>query len=245
MSDARKANAGFEPVVIGVTPAGVKWVAYSPEKVETLRANFKRMAQHQAGAIYLDMLGTTWQVLEDIAKGNPSLAGRASHLKSLRLKGLIRKNARSKWELTRKGKQVLALARTENPIEGMPGGSVTGCIAQNQDKDDPGAYCAAIADRIEPGWREKNVGRQMIGDPPPIHGNSYQVVFSGGYFYVHDVRKGGGKYILKTPSQSEAHGKAEALNRGWVSPEGMRLLPSRANNPGTTTSADLVGRLKF
>lgn len=43
----------------------------------------------------------------------------------------------------------------DNPIKGMPGGSVSGCIAQNQDKDDPGAYCAAIADRIEPGWRSK------------------------------------------------------------------------------------------
>lgn len=148
-------DGDFEPVVIGVTPTGVRWVAYSPDKVESMRKSFKRMEKHQAEAIYLNILGTTWQVLEDIAGGKPSLAGRASHLKSLRLKGLVRKNARGKWELTRKGKQVLRLARSENPIEGMPGGSVTGCIAENQDKDDPGAYCAAIADRIEPGWRGK------------------------------------------------------------------------------------------
>jgi len=46
-----------------------------------------------------------------------------------------------------------------NPIEGMPGGSVSGCIdkyEQEGDIDDPGAYCAAIADRVEPGWRKAN-----------------------------------------------------------------------------------------
>lgn len=52
------------------------------------------------------------------------------------------------------------MARSEdNPIEGMPGGSVSGCIKEMEkrgDIDDPGAYCAAIADRIEPGWREEN-----------------------------------------------------------------------------------------
>jgi hypothetical protein len=40
----------------------------------------------------------------------------------------------------------------------MPGGSVSGCIElmeERGDIDDPGAYCAAIADRIEPGWRNK------------------------------------------------------------------------------------------
>jgi len=46
-----------------------------------------------------------------------------------------------------------------NPIKGMPGGSVKACIKQMErrgDIDDPGAYCAAIADRIEPGWRSRN-----------------------------------------------------------------------------------------
>lgn len=46
-----------------------------------------------------------------------------------------------------------------NPIEGMPGGSVSGCIAKYEDDpeiQDPGAYCAAIADQIEPGWRQRN-----------------------------------------------------------------------------------------
>lgn len=52
-----------------------------------------------------------------------------------------------------------------NPIDGMPGGSVTACIKQHQDKDDPGAYCAAIADRIEPGWRGK--GRKNNPDTTP------------------------------------------------------------------------------
>ena len=47
-----------------------------------------------------------------------------------------------------------------NPIEGMPGGSVSGCIKAQKAKPkgdrprDAGAYCAAIADRIEPGWRQ-------------------------------------------------------------------------------------------
>ena len=45
--------------------------------------------------------------------------------------------------------------QTINPLRGMPGRSVKGCIALNQDKRSPGAYCAAIADRIEPGWRSK------------------------------------------------------------------------------------------
>lgn len=55
---------------------------------------------------------------------------------------------------------------TANPIEGMPGGSVSGCIKQmkrtRKDIDDPGAYCAAIADRIEPGWRKKNPDLRFI-----------------------------------------------------------------------------------
>lgn len=65
------------------------------------------------------------------------------------------------WREARQGtfsQQYDAFLRQANPIKGMPGGSVTGCIAQNQDKDDPGAYCAAIADRIEPGWRHRNGG---------------------------------------------------------------------------------------
>lgn len=46
-----------------------------------------------------------------------------------------------------------------NPIGEMPGGSVSGCIEKYEDDPDirdAGAYCAAIADQIEPGWREEN-----------------------------------------------------------------------------------------
>lgn len=46
----------------------------------------------------------------------------------------------------------------DNPIKGMPGGSVAGCIKKEKRRGrvrEPGAYCAAIADRIEPGWRSK------------------------------------------------------------------------------------------
>jgi hypothetical protein len=109
--------ADFDPVLIGITPVGVKWVAYSPAKVESMRTNFKRMAEHQAKAIHLDIPHTTWRVLEDIAGGSPSLGWRGSHLKSLRIKGLIRKNTQGKWELTRKGKQVLELASSGEPIK--------------------------------------------------------------------------------------------------------------------------------
>lgn len=43
-----------------------------------------------------------------------------------------------------------------NPVKGMPGGSVSGCIKKKKGKvRDPGAYCAAIADDIEPGWRKR------------------------------------------------------------------------------------------
>ncbi len=55
-----------------------------------------------------------------------------------------------------------------NPIEGMPGGSVSGCIKAIKSKHkgkpprDVGAYCAAIADRIEPGWRRR-------GNPTVVH----------------------------------------------------------------------------
>lgn len=48
--------------------------------------------------------------------------------------------------------------KKENPIKDMPGGSVSGCIKKMErrgDIDDPGAYCAAIADRIEPDWRKR------------------------------------------------------------------------------------------
>lgn len=58
-----------------------------------------------------------------------------------------------------------ALGRTPNPIPSMPGGSVSGCITkmkrERKDIDEPGAYCAAIADRIEPGWRKKR-SKNMI-----------------------------------------------------------------------------------
>ncbi len=54
----------------------------------------------------------------------------------------------------------LPTGRARNPIKGMPGGSVSGCIRligrTRPDVGDPGAYCAAIADRIEPGWRRRN-----------------------------------------------------------------------------------------
>lgn len=68
-------------------------------------------------------------------------------------------------ERWRPSKQV-PIGHETNPIEDMPGGSVQGCIAimkarKGKSKggrlakpEDPGAYCAAIADRLEPGWRE-------------------------------------------------------------------------------------------
>lgn len=64
-------------------------------------------------------------------------------------------------EVTQMANRLLGLRGNprRNPIKGMPGGSVKGCIQKMRrrgDIDDPGAYCAAIADRIEPGWRSSN-----------------------------------------------------------------------------------------
>lgn len=74
-----------------------------------------------------------------------------------------------------------------NPLKDMPGGSVSGCIAAQKRKKkgkrprDPGAYCAAIADRIEPGWRTKNPKSSSI--PILGTGDRDSLTYGGGVLY--------------------------------------------------------------
>jgi DNA repair protein RadC len=75
------------------------------------------------------------------------------------------------YELLKRGQHYAQ----RNPIPDMPGGSVSGCIdvmkrrkgkkrgGRKAKPDDPAAYCAAIADRIEPGWRERNPFEEFNG----------------------------------------------------------------------------------
>lgn len=82
-------------------------------------------------------------------------------------KAKLAETQRPKKPRKKKAKRGKKLNPEFNPIPGMPGGSVTGCIALQEAKPkaqrprDSGAYCAAIADRIEPGWRERNPMEQL------------------------------------------------------------------------------------
>jgi hypothetical protein len=99
----------------------------------------------------------------------------------------------------------------------------------------PGSFGPRKAGRLlqERGRRRAIGNPKRVGDPPPVHGNVYQVVRSGKQFAVFDVRDPGNA-ILKTPSQTEAYEKAESLNRGVLAPKHVRPVGS---NPAFSLSA--------
>lgn len=100
--------------------------------------------------------------------------------------------------------------RKSNPIKGMPGGSVAGCIklvSKRKDVDDPGAYCAAIADRIEPGWRKRQ------RNPKPVSRER----------------------IRKTIEKTRAEGKAVAEHFGLRLHEGLKDRKKLFHKHGVAT----------
>jgi hypothetical protein len=63
----------------------------------------------------------------------------------------------SSWEKLPKGWTAESLKSFWGKLTGERKHKVTACIRAMGGKiDDPGAFCASLADRFEPGWREKD-----------------------------------------------------------------------------------------
>ena len=118
----------------------------------------------------------------------------------------------------------------ENPIKGMPGGSVSGCIEligkTRPAVDDPGAYCASIADRIEPGWRKRN---QAAGGLFRYRDHTIEVSPHGGKWWA-TVWAGVGDDIAEV-AEAEAATPAVALQVAKQSVD-IRLGAQRSANIG-------------
>lgn len=129
-----------------------------------------------------------------------------------------------------------------NPLKDMPGGSVSGCIAAQKRKKkgkrprDPGAYCAAIADRIEPGWRTKN----------PQHDEGVVWYWDGDYVGDRAVgvwRPAGafGEY-LAGHVHTLADVERDLKRRGYVTKQGRSgRLPSKAPTKSVWSAARKKG----
>ena len=61
-----------------------------------------------------------------------------------------------KWEKLPKGWTQESVEKFWGSLTGDRKHKVTACIKKMDGKvDDPGAFCASLADRVEPGWRQK------------------------------------------------------------------------------------------
>ncbi len=116
----------------------------------------------------------------------------------------------------------------DNPIKGMPGGSVSECIKQKKGHvRDPGAYCAAIADRIEPGWRKKSNPMKYRYERPFMRSTvilESDVRFETGAWPRGKIR------VVAKPTNLTKDGAIKVLMKGLETGE-TKVSPVKEGNP--------------
>ena len=92
------------PHLVGISPAGVAWVARHPGDAEAmafrLGALWGKAATRQAD----DLIGPMRSLLCAVGAGNASLVGRGAQLRGLRLRGLIVRAPGGPWRITKLGR---------------------------------------------------------------------------------------------------------------------------------------------
>jgi hypothetical protein len=74
----------------------------------------------------------------------------------------------ARWETMPKGWTDESRKKFWNTMTGDVKHKVTKCIKEMEGKvDDPGAFCASLADRVDPGWRSRQAGRGRDDARPP------------------------------------------------------------------------------
>ncbi len=74
---------------------------------------------------------------------------------------LAKKRKGKKWKKLPKGWTAKSRKKHWESLVGKTKHPVTKCIEEMKDHvDDPGAYCASLADREKPGWREESARKR-------------------------------------------------------------------------------------
>jgi hypothetical protein len=107
-------------------------------------------------------VGDLWLTREDIAKVCPSCAQKMASLgvSKVRASSLFgdERIKQAAWESLPKGWTQESLKSFWESITGKAAHKVTKCIEKLKGKegiDDPGAFCASLADKFEKGWRSE------------------------------------------------------------------------------------------
>jgi hypothetical protein len=105
-----------------------------------------------------------WLTREQVADICPTCADRMVAKGIKRIRASVIEAAR--WEKMPKGWTDESRKKFWDTLTGDRKHKVTACIKKMKDKmDDPGAFCASLADRVDPGWRSrKKKSRDVTAD---------------------------------------------------------------------------------
>jgi hypothetical protein len=110
-----------------------------------------------------------WLTREDVAKVCFSCAEKMASLGIRKVRASVlfsdERVMTAAWESLPKGWTEDSLKDFWNSLTGDNKHKVTKCIKEMEGKvDDPGAFCASLADKVKPGWREKSAADETVAD---------------------------------------------------------------------------------
>jgi hypothetical protein len=110
--------------------------------------------------------GDLWLTREDVAQVCPSCADKMASLGVRKVRASVLFSAErvkaAAWENLPKGWTEDSVKDFWNSLTGDNKHKVTKCISEMEGNvDDPGAFCASLADQVKPGWREKKAAEDM------------------------------------------------------------------------------------
>jgi len=135
-----------------------------------------KLATRVARRFEAQLEGDPWLTREDVAQFCPSCADKMASLnvRKIRASALFPDESKraAMLPVTAKGWGKLPKGWTQesvkdfwNSLTGDNKHRVTKCIKEMEGKvDDPGAFCASLADKVKPGWREKKAAGEEVVD---------------------------------------------------------------------------------
>ncbi len=92
------------PHLVGISPAGVAWVARHPGEAETMAARLGALWGKAASRQASELIFPMRTLLADVGAGTAVLVGRGAQLRGLRLRGLIARAPGGQWRVTKLGR---------------------------------------------------------------------------------------------------------------------------------------------
>ena len=99
-----------------------------------------------------------WMTREQVAEICPTCADVMAAKGMCRIRMSVVEEARqAAWDKLPKGWTQASVKKFWESLTGDRKHKVTACIKKMKDKfDDPGAFCASLADKVDPGWRSRD-----------------------------------------------------------------------------------------